>query len=164
MIIVELIGIPGCGKTTTLNATLSLDRQKEREMFFLNEHFPNLFLLVIKAGASYFKHFRVVCSYCSKWLQTVRKLRGVKINVKYKIGIFELLQFLYFYDRIIKLDFSERVLVADQWIFQHTFSLFHDHSIDKDSQKQIIQLIHLVVYHPKVNNLFNNFNIQFFII
>lgn len=144
MIIVELIGIPGCGKTTTLNAALSLDGQDEREILFLNESFPNPFLLVIKAVVAYFKFFREVRNYCRKWLQIVRKLRGVKIKVKYKIGIFELLQFLYFYDKIVKCYPSNKVLVTDQWIFQHTFSLFHDQNINKDSQERIIQLAQIV--------------------
>ena len=153
MIIVELIGIPGCGKTTTLHSALSYSRDSGEgkvEIIFLNKVFPGIITLTIKSLMSYIKHYKSVRNYCRKWVNIVKCVEGVKWCIKYKIGLFELLQFLYFYDKIKRLKKANAILVTDQWVFQHVFSVFHDNTINGRAKECIEEIM------CEVEALFNN--------
>jgi hypothetical protein len=128
MIIIELIGIPGCGKTTTIQRALDC-RQEGDYVLFLNKDFFFRFSLFLKATIAFIKHRKQLSGFCQRWLRVIKHAKEVKWNIRYKIGVFEFLQFLCFYDIISKNDDRFSIAISDQWVFQHTFSIFHDRPI-----------------------------------
>lgn len=150
MIIIELIGIPGCGKTTTLNKAFEY-RGEKKSILFLNEGFSFQAMLILKAIIGFVKHRKQVICFYKKWRNVVKCVDHVIWSIRYKIAFFELLQFIYFYDLIKKSERKYEVAISDQWVLQHTFSLFHDQPIPDNAIKQIVSLI------EEIYNAFDGF-------
>ena len=124
--IIELVGIPGCGKTTATKYAVKQLEKDGMDVLFLNDLFLSKLELIKGSIRGWKSYSRPTIGERNAWKKYANSVSGVPLNIKKKIDWIERLQFLYCYRAISELSYCYDVVIADQWIFQHAFSILHD--------------------------------------
>lgn len=127
MKIIELVGLPGSGKSTTMRKLFAKNEVMSNSTF-INPLFASKSKLLLGALISFISYPQIVVSYTIKIISLCKCIKTGARTVAWKIGIFEILQFAYCY-RWICCNNEVKYVYSDQWVYQHLFSMLHDANI-----------------------------------
>lgn len=142
--IIELVGVPGCGKSTTIRNVIEKLTGSGIKVLFINDLFVSKPELIKGAVQGIIRYSNDTQRERDAWKQFVAGIKEVPLRIKTKIDWFERLQFLYCYNLIAKINSDYNFILSDQWIFQHALSVLHDKPIKE--HVEAIQRLDFEVY------------------